>query len=131
MEIYEDIKDKPKIVFGYFVNEEFKGFRGDSWGNLSITHPKIYRYTKSQLETIRRNTKYELSKQGTIFFKELFNKGFTPINTESQILEKNKIIEGISKTEQEKRDWGQFDIKVFEFPYDYDDLEEWKIQAFI
>ena len=127
----KDLKDKPSIVFGYFVDDVFKGFRADSFGTLSLKQPKIYKYSKKQIETIKKNTQYELSKQGTSFFKMLFKKGFTPVNTQNEILEKDIVIQKVSDSENEKKAWGEFEVRVLSFPYEYEDIEDWKMEAFV
>lgn len=134
MEIKDELEDKPNIVFGYFVNNEFKGFRLDSFGSIGKKFAKIYKYTPKQIEIIRQNTKYELSKGGGSFMKLLFNKeGYTPINTQSQILNKDEVILQVTKSEEEKRNWGEFEIRVLSFPYSYDDIsgDEWKMKTYI
>lgn len=122
------------IVFAYYVNGELMGFRADSFGSLSLKRPKIYHYTESQVDVIKNNTKNELSKSGTSFMKYLFEKNdkFTPMNMNGDTLEKSSIVSQIEKTEDEKREWGEFELRIIPFigyEQDWEYPEQWKIDA--
>jgi len=124
------MEDK-KCVFATFVNGELKGFRADTFGTLSLKHPKIYGYSPSQVETIKKNVKLELNKAGTSFMKTLLGiKGATPMNAEEQLLDGGAIIEQVEKAEDERRSWGEIELRVYEIPFGYDEYEEWKMEAF-
>lgn len=135
MEIIDELKDKQACIFGYYVDGILKGFRADTFGTLSMNQPKIYYYTPSQVDVIKRNTQSELSKGGTKFMKYLLDgKEFKgqAMNTQGQSLDNQSVIEQVSKTEQEKRDWGNFEVRVFRFiPYEegYTYPEKWKVEA--
>jgi hypothetical protein len=135
MEIIDNLKDKQACIFGYYVDGILKGFRADSFGTLSLTNPKIYYYTKEQVETIRKNTQYELSNSGTKFMKYLLGGGEfkgQAMSTQGQAIDNKSVIDQVSKTEQEKRNWGHFEVRVLPFiPYEegYTYPEKWKVEA--
>lgn len=121
------------IVFAYYVNGELMGFRADSFGSLSMKRPKIYHYTENQVNIIKDNTKHELSKGGTSLMKFLFEKkSFTPMNMEGEILESSSIVSQVEKMEDEKRNWGEFELRIIPFigyEVDWEYPEQWKIDA--
>lgn len=120
---------KIKCVFGYFVKDEFQGWRQDTFGTMGKKWAKIYTYSPKQVEVIKENTKQDLTMSGSSFMKKLFEIG-TPINTEGQVLNKDIITKQVSSSEQEKRAWGEFELRVYEIPFGYDEYEEWKMDAF-
>ena len=132
----EKIEEKP-CVFAYFANNEFKGFRQDTFGTIGKDWAKVYTYSPSQVETIKKNTEQELNNTGTSFMKALFGMNTVPMNMEGDILDKNSIIDQVSKGEQEKRNWGDFELRVLEWcsrDEFYDSCtpgEEWKKQQII
>ena len=125
-------KYKKSCVFAYFKDDEFLGFRMDTFGTLGKDWAKVYTYSPEQVEIIKKNTEQELSNGGTSFMKALFGMGGTPMNIEGDLLDKNSIIDQVSKGEQEKRQWGKFELRVLEWcPREefYDACypgEEWK-----
>lgn len=125
-------ENKQKIVFGCFVNGEFKGWRQDTFGTLRTNWAKIYTYSPEQVEIIKKNTRQELTNSGTRLMKFLFGGEMNAIaiDMEGQPLDENVIIDQISKQEQEKRSWGNFELRVYEIPFTMDEYEEWKMQAF-
>lgn len=135
MEIIDKLKDKQACIFGYYVNGELKGFRADTFGTLSMNEPKIYYYTPEQVDTIRKNTQYELSRSGTKFMKYLLGGGEfkgQAMNMQGQKLDNQNVIDQVSKTEEEKRSWGNFEVRVFPFiPHEeeYSYPEQWKVDA--
>ena len=48
------------IVFAVYKNNEFKGFRQDTFGTLGSNWAKIYTYSKSQVETVIKNMEHNL-----------------------------------------------------------------------
>jgi len=101
--------DKQNIIFGYYVNDELQGYRQDSFGSLSMDHPKIYGYSPEQIEIIRKNVKDELSHSGSSLLDMLFGK-------------EDEITQNLLKKEELKREWGDFEVRVMLFPVD---REEW------
>jgi len=108
---------KQAIVFAYWVNNEFMGFRADTFGTISKEHPKIYGYSENQVKIITDNVKSELSRAGTGFIKKLAEKGASFQNQEGDNFESNSIVEHVSKNEQQLREWGKdgFEIRVHPF----------------
>jgi hypothetical protein len=104
-----DIPNKKNVIFGYFVNNEFMGARSDSFGHISKQFPKIYTYSPEQVEIIKKNVKEELSHSGSGFLDLLFGKD-------------EEITQELKASEDEKRKWGEFEIRVIEFPIS---REEW------
>lgn len=54
------------IVFAYWVNGELKGFRADTFGTI-LKYPKIYGYSKDQIEVVLNSTRDMLNGSGTAF----------------------------------------------------------------
>lgn len=124
-------KKYKNCVFGYFVKGELKGWRQDTFGTIGLKWAKIYSYYPEQIEIIKNNTKNTLNNGGTKIMKLLFGElNGNPVNIEGQSLDKNSIITQVQETEQEKRSWGEFELKVYEIPFGYDEFEEWKMLAF-
>lgn len=48
------------VCFAYFANGHFIGWYSDSFGTITKCNPKIYRYDKEQVETIRSNFRAKL-----------------------------------------------------------------------
>jgi hypothetical protein len=101
--------DKKNVVFGYFVNDKLQGYRSDSFGHISKEFPKIYTYSPEQMEIIKNNVKEELSHSGSEFLDLLFGKD-------------EEITQELKASEDQKREWGEFEIRVLEFPIS---REEW------
>lgn len=117
------------IVFGFYVKDELKGFRADTMGTLSMTQPKIYHYSKEQVEIVLGNVRGNMNKQGTSFMKFLAGGNFTFINAN-----KVEAVESIDSAEDEIRSWGEFEMRVLPFiGYDGDwgYPEQWKVKAAI
>ncbi len=132
-----DTTEEKHCVFTYFANNEFKGFRQDTFGTLGKNWAKVYGYSPEQVEIIKKNTEDELNNTGTSFMKALFGMNTVPVNIEGQELDKNSIIDQVSKGEQEKRNWGNFELRVLEwcsreeFYEACTPGEEWKKQQII
>ncbi len=131
-------EDEQPIVFAYYVKGEFKGWRADSFGTLDKKWPKIYTYSPEQVETIKKNTQQELCKTGTSFMKALLGMpNVAPMNLEGQALDTEVIIDQVSKGEEEKRAWGEFELRVVPFcsRQEWSEMsqegEEYKKKAFL
>lgn len=53
---------KKSICFAYFGDGKFLGWYADSFGSIRRNSPKVYSYSESQIEVIRKNFKYKLEK---------------------------------------------------------------------
>jgi len=123
--------EKQSIIFGYYVNGTLKGFRKDTFGNLSMNHPKIYIYSKEQIDAIKENVKIELSWGGSSFIKSLSN-DVQLVNYEGNPVDVSGTIDNLHSSEEEKRNWGEFELRVIPFISKEDTFtypEQWKIDA--
>ncbi len=105
-----DIPDKKNVIFGYFNENKLVGYRCDSFGHTSLDFPKIYTYSPEQVEVIKDNVMNELSHSGSAFLNMLFG-------------EEDEITQDLKQSEDEKREWGEFELKVINFPIS---REEWQ-----
>jgi hypothetical protein len=93
------------IVFAYWKGEELMGFRADTFGTISMTHPKIYSFSQEQVETVINNTRSSLNWSGSNFMKLLESKGYND----------QPIFEHTSNTERTLRSWKEFEVRVHPF----------------
>lgn len=117
------------IVFAYWKDNEFKGFRADTFNTISEEHPKIYTFSRSQVDGIIGSVKQGCARSGTSFAKALF--GSRVLTTDGTELANNAIVEHLSKTEQTFRDWNEFELRVHPFVsreefYSLGEGDEWK-----
>jgi hypothetical protein len=91
---------KTSCVFAYYVNNEFQGFRADSMGTRRKDFAKVYTYSPEQVAIIKDNTKHELGLSGTAFMKLILS-------------DEPEMIEQVNKGEKEKREWGEFELRVY------------------
>jgi len=123
------------IVFAYWKDDEFKGFRADTFNTISKKSPKIYLYTKKQVEIVINNVKSGCNQAGTKFMKELLNSKATVINTTGEDL--NDLLVGhLSRTEQKFREWKTFELRVHPFTspeefYSLREGDEWKLNKYL
>ena len=101
--------DKKNCIFGYFNKGKLMGWRIDSFGHHSLESAKVYGYSPEQVKIIKDNVMHELSHSGSGFLNMLFGK-------------EDEITQELKKVEDEKREWGEFELKVIEMPIS---REEW------
>lgn len=128
------MKEDQQIVFAYYYKEEFKGFRADTFNTISQLHPKIYTYSKEQVQTVIENIKQGCNKIGTAFAKILA--GRVLVNADGNEVDGNALVEHLSHTEKTFREWGEFEIRVIPFVsgeefYSLGEGEEWKIKQIL
>jgi hypothetical protein len=92
--------EKKNCIFAYYKNNEFMGMRCDSFGTLRKDFAKVYTYSPEQVEVIKDNTKHELGMSGTAFMKLILS-------------DEPEIVEKVNKGELEKREWGEFELRVY------------------
>jgi len=105
----ETPEKKKNCIFGYFNKGEYQGARCDSFGHVSKEFPKIYTYSPEQVAIIKDNVMNELSHSGSAFLNMLFG-------------EEDELTAELKHSEDVKREWGDFEIRVIEFPIS---REEW------
>lgn len=126
--------EEQAIVFAYWVNEKLMGFRADTWGTISMTHPKIYHYSEEQVTIVLNNTKNSLSNVGAGLMKFLFKDGAKALNMSGEeIIDGGKqAIDIVSGTEHQLREWNEFELRVHPF-IDYEEgytyPERWKVDV--
>lgn len=52
--------DEQSIVFAFYKNDTLIGYRLDTMGSIGMEYPKIYSYSKEQVETVIKNVLYNL-----------------------------------------------------------------------
>jgi len=120
---------KQSIVFAHYKNNELLGFRSDTFGTLTMDQPKIYTYSKNQVETVINNINYTLGEKKQSLGALLQQKNIPTIgmdgNDIGSILE-----EAEEKIYQQGQDAGAFEVrvvkcidKVFEKQFDVEKAE--------
>lgn len=117
------------IVFAYWKDNEFKGFRADTFNTISQTQPKIYTYSRQQVDTVIVNIREGCSRMGTSFAKILAGKNL--VSSEGNAIDGDELVSHLSKTEQTFRDWNEFEVRVHPFVsreefYSLGEGDEWK-----
>lgn len=134
---------KQPIVFAYWVNNQLMGFRADTFGTISTNLPKIYHYSKEQVNTVIDNTNYLVLNLGGSGLIDSINKNTTVIGREGGEVKKDFIRERLSQNELLIRSWGDFELRVHPFiDYEWHDHEvggeiikypsypeKWKVEA--
>lgn len=94
--------DSKSIIFVYYKDDKLMGFRADTFNTITKNRPKVYSYSKDQVDVVIENIK-----QGC-------------------------LVRHLSKTEETFRQWNEFEMRVHvisisgeEF-YSYGEGEEWK-----
>lgn len=123
---------KQPIVFAFYKDGELKGFRADTFGTLSMKYPKIYMYSKHQVEIVLSNVRAACNKVGSSFLAKIFEIGTVAVNSEGDAFETNAV-DHVSRSEQQLRDWNEFEVRVIPFispeefySYSMGSGEEWK-----
>ena len=89
---------KKCICFAYYANDVFIGWYADTWGTVSANSPKIYGYSKEQLDKIRSSVIKKLQLINTSDYEKLKGNATTLADTlslaqfSSQEILKNKKI---------------------------------------
>lgn len=125
--------ENKEIVFATYKGEELIGYRADTFGTLSLTHPKIYNYSKEQVDIILKNVKSELNHSGSNFLKSLMSRYTTvAMTTTGQELSMEGVAGRVLTQEEELRELGEFEVRVIPFPmtreewYGLGEGDEWK-----
>ncbi len=116
---------KKSIVFAYWKDNQLLGFRQDTFNTIGES-PKIYTYSKEQVETVLNNVKGGCNKAGTSFMKTLFNQENVVCN------QKEDAFSLVSSTEKKFREWGEFEVRVHPFldrDENYNYPEKWKMDV--
>lgn len=118
------------IVFAFWVKDELKGFRADTFNTITKDWAKIYTYSPNQVRIVLDGVKSACNRDGTQFMKKLMNLE----NVYFANADPNVAVDQISESENELRGWGEFEVRVHPF-LDRDETgsypEKWKIQAAI
>ena len=130
----EDKNRKP-IVFAYWCNNEFQGFRADTFNTISKKYAKVYSFSREQVDIVLENIKSGCNKVGKSFAQAIKDKDIPVMNMEGQALE-DVLLNHLSKTEDTFREWGEFEIRVIPINCSVEEMyeifqEEWKISQFI
>lgn len=107
------------IVFAYWKDNKFKGFRVDTFNTIG-EYPKIYGYSPSQVETVISNIKDGCNNVGTKLGKVLTGTS------------DNDLVQHLSTTEKTFRNWQEFEVRVHPFigrEEDFSYPEKWKLDA--
>lgn len=98
-------KERLPIVFAYWKDDKLMGFRADTFGTISMEYPKIYSYSREQVDTVINNTRHTISNTDSHFMKFLEKKGFVG----------NEHVAHTLTTEDTLRSWGKFELRVHPF----------------
>lgn len=102
------MKDSTPIAFAYYKDGKLIGYRADTAGTISKTSPKIYHYSKKQVETVLENIEYNVKNSKGIGDALLEVYGENPVAT---LLAKKEL--EVHELLQDKR---AFKIRVVEAP---------------
>lgn len=97
------------VAFGHYKNGELLGWRADTFGTLSMTEPKLYVYSKEQVETVLKNIRYTLGEKKMTLGSVLSKIGADPETCKLIEQAENKIYE----QGQEAR---AFEVRVVKAP---------------
>lgn len=123
------------IVFAYYHNGEFQGFRADTFNTISKDYAKIYSFSREQVDTVLSNVKNACNRVGTAIAESIKKNNMPVVNSQGQDL-RDVLLTHLSKTEETLRNWGEFEIRVHNFPKggEFNELgegDEWKREEFI
>lgn len=113
-----------EIVFAFYKEGNFQGFRADTFNTISKTYAKPYLYSKGQVETVLKNVKNGMNRNGTSFLEILMDKYGV----------EQEAVEHVIKSESQMRDWKDFEVRVLPVKVnDLEDLleEEWKLNVWL
>ena len=127
------LKYKNPVVFAFWKDGELIGFRAGTMGHISETHPKIYEYSKEQVDIVMNNVKSSLNRSWSKFIDALSKKGNVSISTRSphQEIDADKMGDHIKKTEDKVRSLGTFEVRVHPFigyGEDFTYPEPWELE---
>lgn len=127
------MEDQP-IVFAYYKDDVFKGFRADTFNTISEEYPKIYNYSKEQVDIVKTNVQQGCNKVGTGFAKLLKDKML--VSTSGNSVDGDELVEHLSKTEKTFQEWREFELRVLPFVsreewYELGEGDEWKKKEII
>lgn len=96
---------RQSILFAIYKNNEFQGFRQDTFGTIGKDYGKIYMYSPEQIEIVLNNIKSNLTSNKTI----------------GDVLGNPDIAKAERRINKEIRDKVVFDVRVIEGPkYEYE-----------
>lgn len=113
------------IVFAIWKDNTLIGFRSDTFNTITDNQPKIYTYSKEQIDTVLEGIKQTLNRVGTSFAKIIKESGIET-NVEGD------LIKHISEHERNLIELKEFEVRVHPF-IDKEDIwtnpEQWKIDS--
>ena len=113
-----DLENRVPVVFAYWHQGELKGFRADTFGNISKNRPKIYGYSPEQVQTVLDNTRDTINYANSKFFESLYKHGYSDQEFHTDVMTT------VNETEDSLRNWGSFELRIHPF-IDYDFSDEW------
>lgn len=122
-----------KCIFGIYKDDILIGHRTDTFGSLSKTWAKVYGYTQSQVEIIRKNVKAETNYAGTGLMKVLAGMNNVAVNASTgESVAMSSAVNQVFRQEGALRELEKFELRVYELPvtqeewYEIDSTEQWK-----
>jgi len=123
------------IVFAYYYNGEFQGFRSDTFNTISKDYAKVYSFSREQVDTVLDGVKSGCNRAGKALMELIRDREVSVINGEGSQFG-DVLLEHVSKTEDMIRSWGEFELRVIPFPkaqefQEFGEGDEWKRAQFI
>lgn len=106
------MKEDQPIVFAYYNEDEFLGYRCDSFGTLSKKYAKVYNYSKSQIDIVVKSIKDELNHTGSRILSVLTQLGAPAMTAEGQSVDLDKITTRIKEQEDSLRNYKSLQVRV-------------------
>lgn len=106
------MNDKQAIVFAFYKGDKLQGFRTDTLGSIGIS-PKIYHYSKEQVETVLKNVFYNCEEARKPFADEVTEAAQAAADGNGIAI----MFASISKrTAKMVKDLGEFEVRVLPCP---------------
>lgn len=100
-------KEYKSMCFAYFGDNKFIGWYSDTFGTVTKNNPKVYQYSESQVEIVKKNFQYNVSK-----FRE---KSELAVKTGDSRL--SLLDNGINSTRKGLSDYETLELRVIECPH--------------